>query len=51
MTVTVNKTNACKNGEFLYINLHGFRDKAHRQIIFEMIQVILKDVNSKMRVF
>ena len=51
MTVTVHKSNAGKNGQFLYINLQGFRDKAHRQIIFKKIEELLKDVNTKMRVF
>ena len=41
MTVTVHKSNAGKNGQFLYINLHGFRDKAHREVIFKIIEEIV----------
>ena len=52
MTVTVHKSNAGKNGQFLYINLHGFRDKAHREVIFKKIdEIIRRDANTKMRVF
>lgn len=50
MTVKVFKTDAM-DGKFLYINLHGFRDKAHRQAIFEKIEKIVKDANTKVKVF
>ena len=51
MTVTVHKSNAGKNGQFLYINLHGFKDLTHREVIFKKIEELLKDANTKMRVF
>ena len=51
MSVTVHKSNAGKNGQFLYINLHGFKDLTHREVIFKKIEELLKYVNSNMRVF
>jgi len=49
MTIKVSKTDA--RGKYLYINLSGFRDKAQRQIVFEKIEQLVKDSNTKVRVY
>jgi len=48
--IEVNKSEAM-DGKYLYINLSGFRDKVDRQVIFEKIQQIIRDSNTKVRVF
>jgi len=50
MTLRVDKSDAM-GGKYLYINLSGFNDKAHRQVIYEKIQKIVNDANTKVRVY
>lgn len=54
--IEVNKTIVSGKGhnsdqKFLYINLHGFRDEAQQDIIFKKIQEVIKDHETKVKVF
>ncbi len=50
MTLKISKTDAME-GKHLYINISGFNDKVHRQVIFEKIERIISDANGKLKVF
>lgn len=47
--IEVHKTKA--KGKFLYINLHGFSDEVQQDLIFKKIQKLIKDHETKLRVY
>lgn len=47
--IKVNKT--IVEGKHLYINLHGFRDEVHLDTIYNKIRELIKDHESKVRIY
>ena len=47
--IKVSKTIA--EGEHMYINLHGFKDETEQDIVFQKIQSLIKEHQTRLRVY